>query len=110
MLTRATDTLLVSSVANAAGTEGAARDGNVEVVAYDLAGGTIRRTVLHHGWRPTTTTRLPCSSVPMVVTWRCTRGTTATDSAGGGSPAVPATPPCAYSAHADPRHLNYAIR
>ena len=45
----ATGTLLVSSVANAAGFGGAARDGNVEVVAYDLATGTSNRTVLHAG-------------------------------------------------------------
>ncbi len=39
--------LLVSSVANAAGTGGSSRDGNVEVVAYDLATGAVERAVLH---------------------------------------------------------------
>jgi PhoD-like phosphatase, N-terminal domain/BNR repeat-containing family member len=45
----ATGTLLVSSVANASGTGGAARDGNVEVVAYDIAARTATRSVLHAG-------------------------------------------------------------
>ena len=44
-----TDTLLVSSVANASGTDGRSRDGNVEVVSYDLATGVAERTVLHAG-------------------------------------------------------------
>ena len=39
--------LLVSSVADAAGEGGPARDGNVELVAYHLATGTPTRTVLH---------------------------------------------------------------
>ena len=39
--------LLVSSVASAGGTDGAARQGNVEVVAYDMASGSTRRSVLH---------------------------------------------------------------
>ena len=39
--------LLVSSVASAGGTGGVARHGNVEVVAYDLASGSTRRSVLH---------------------------------------------------------------
>ena len=39
--------LIVSSVADGSGTGGAARDGNVEVVTYDLATGATRRTVLH---------------------------------------------------------------
>ena len=41
--------LLVSSVASASGTGGSARDGNVEIVAYDLSAGTAVRTVLHSG-------------------------------------------------------------
>ena len=43
----ATGTLLVSSVADRSGTGGARRDGNVEVVAYDIASRTPRRFVLH---------------------------------------------------------------
>jgi BNR repeat-containing family member len=43
----ATGTLVVSSVADASGTGGATRDGNVEVVAYDLATGITNRAVLH---------------------------------------------------------------
>jgi hypothetical protein len=43
----ATGTLLVSSVADRSGTDGARRDGNVEVVAYDIASRTSRRFVLH---------------------------------------------------------------
>ena len=42
-----TATLLVSSVANAHGTGGASRDGNVEVAAYQLTTNTVQRTVLH---------------------------------------------------------------
>jgi hypothetical protein len=42
-------TLVVSSVANAAGSGGEARDGNVEIVAYDVATGTTDRVVLHDG-------------------------------------------------------------
>jgi hypothetical protein len=42
-----TGTLLVSSVANAAGSGGMARHGNVEVVTYDLSSGDTQRTVLH---------------------------------------------------------------
>jgi len=42
-------TLLVSSVADDSGTDGAARAGNVEVVAYDVTEGTLARTVLHAG-------------------------------------------------------------
>jgi hypothetical protein len=45
----ATGTLLVSTVADDGGTGGTARAGNVEVVAYNLATGTTRRTVLHAG-------------------------------------------------------------
>ena len=44
-----TGTLLVSSVASAGGSGGSARNGNVEVVAYDLATRTAVRTVLHAG-------------------------------------------------------------
>ena len=40
-------TLVVSSVADASGTGGMTRDGNVEVVTHDLATGDTRRTVLH---------------------------------------------------------------
>ena len=40
-------TLVVSSVADASGTGGMTRDGNVEVVTLDLATGDTRRTVLH---------------------------------------------------------------
>ena len=40
-------TLLVSSVADASGSGGAARDGNVEVAVHDLTTGTTRRAVLH---------------------------------------------------------------
>ena len=39
--------LLVSSVASADGTGGVTRQGNVEVVAYDLATGHVERAVLH---------------------------------------------------------------
>ena len=42
-----TGTLLVSSVANGAGSGGNARHGNVEVVAYDLRTADTHRTVLH---------------------------------------------------------------
>jgi hypothetical protein len=49
VIDRATGTLLVSSVANASGTDGRSRDGNVEVVAYHLATGVAERTVLHAG-------------------------------------------------------------
>jgi hypothetical protein len=42
-------TLLVSSVADAAGTGGATRDGNVEVATYDLETGRTERFVLHAG-------------------------------------------------------------
>ena len=42
-----TGTLLVSSVANGAGSGGAARHGNVEVVAYDLGSQDMHRSVLH---------------------------------------------------------------
>jgi hypothetical protein len=42
-------TLLVSSVADAAGSGGSARDGNVEVAAYDLTTGKTDRAVLHAG-------------------------------------------------------------
>jgi hypothetical protein len=44
---QATGTLLVSSVADADGTGGADRDGNVEIASYELATGTVTRTVLH---------------------------------------------------------------
>ena len=40
-------TLVVSSVADASGTGGTTRDGNVEVVVHDLATGDTRREVLH---------------------------------------------------------------
>lgn len=40
--------LIIGSIADASGTDGAARDGNVEVVEYDMnAGGASVRTVLH---------------------------------------------------------------
>lgn len=40
--------LIIGSVADSSGTGGAARDGNIEVVAYDIvAGGPAIRTVLH---------------------------------------------------------------
>ncbi len=42
-------TLLVSSVADAAGSDGPARDGNVELVAYDLVSEEVDRVVLHAG-------------------------------------------------------------
>jgi hypothetical protein len=41
--------LLVSSVASADGTDGASRDGDVDVVAHDLATGRSHRSVLHAG-------------------------------------------------------------
>ena len=43
----AAGTLLISSLASAGGTGGASREGNVEVVAHDLATGHNRRSVLH---------------------------------------------------------------
>ena len=43
----ATGTLLVSSVASIDGSDGAARDGNIEVVSYDLASRRGQRAVLH---------------------------------------------------------------
>jgi hypothetical protein len=49
VIDQAHGTLLVSSVANASGTGGRLRDGNVEVVAYALATGRAERTVLHAG-------------------------------------------------------------
>src|SRR5262245_4072731 len=49
VIDQAHGTLLVSSVANASGTGGGLRDGNVEVVAYELATGRAERTVLHAG-------------------------------------------------------------
>jgi hypothetical protein len=39
--------ILASSVADASGTDGAARNGDVDVVAYDLASGEIQHFVLH---------------------------------------------------------------
>lgn len=42
-----TGTLVVSSVADASGTGGMTRDGNVEVAVHDIAAGTTRREVLH---------------------------------------------------------------
>ncbi|RIK85083.1 MAG: hypothetical protein DCC67_04420 [Planctomycetota bacterium] len=39
--------ILVSSVANAAGREGEARDGDVDVVAYDMASGEVTRFTLN---------------------------------------------------------------
>jgi hypothetical protein len=41
--------LLVGSVADASGSGGVARDGDVDVVAYDLTGGTTTRHTLHTG-------------------------------------------------------------
>src|SRR6188472_413440 len=40
-------TLVMSSVADASGTGGAARDGNVEVVTHDLETGTTHLAILH---------------------------------------------------------------
>lgn len=41
--------LLMSSVASPSGTDGAARDGDIDVVSYDLASGQTNRFVLHAG-------------------------------------------------------------
>ena len=41
--------LLVGSVADASGSGGASRDGNVELIVHDLATGCTRRIVLHPG-------------------------------------------------------------
>jgi hypothetical protein len=46
---QASGTLLVSSVANAAGSGGVDRDGSVELVTYNLASGTADQVVLHAG-------------------------------------------------------------
>jgi hypothetical protein len=44
--------ILVSSVANASGADGASRDGDVEVAALDLASGTVSRFTLHDALQP----------------------------------------------------------
>jgi hypothetical protein len=46
------NTMLVPSVGNKAGTGGKDRDGNVEVVTYDLATGSTKRAVLHEHLEP----------------------------------------------------------
>ena len=39
--------ILASSVADASGTDGTARNGDIDVVAFDLASGTMQHFVLH---------------------------------------------------------------
>jgi len=46
------DTLLIGSVADASGSGGAERDGNIEVVIYDVARGKGNRQILSRGLRP----------------------------------------------------------
>ena len=85
-----TGTLVVSSVADASGTGGMTRDGNVEVATHDLAAGTTRREVLHAHLQDDDHNSAALYVRPDGGTWRCTRRTPPTRSPGGGCADGPA--------------------